>query len=102
MIKRVRNFRENEIVSRITYSEHIDRKYDMIDIRHWMKSTEKYVNKPNNWFTCFDDDEHGILEHKRNAYYDLFCQYKYQQMNKHCFLSWFIGLCYENEYNVTM
>jgi len=57
------------------------------------------MNEPNN---CFDYDEHGILEHKRYMYYGLFCRHKYQQMNKCCFLSWFIGLCYENEYNVTM
>ena len=52
MIKRVRNLRDNEIVSHITYSEHMDSKYDMIDIRHWM--TEKYMNEPKNWFNCFD------------------------------------------------
>ena len=100
MIKRVRNLRGNEIVSHITYSEHMDHKYDMIDIRRWMMSTERYMNEPNNWFNCFDYDEHGILEHKRNMYYDLFCRYKHQQMNRRCFLSWYVGLCCENKYNV--
>ena len=68
MIKRVRNLTDTEIVSHITYSEHIDHKYDMIDIQNWMKSTEKYMNEPNNWFNSFDYNEHGILEHKRNIF----------------------------------
>ena len=102
MIKRVRNLTDNEIVSHITYSEHIDHKYDMIDIQNWMKSTEKYMNEPNNWFNSFDYNEHGILEHKSNIYYDLFCRYKHQKVNMHCYLSWYIGLCYENKYNVTI
>ena len=99
MIKRVRNLNDNEITCHITYSQYLEQKYDMTDIIQWMKSTDKYMNEPHNWFNCFDYNEHGILEHKKNFNFDLFCRYKQQEMNKHCYLSWYIGLCYENKYN---
>ena len=31
--------------------------------------------------------------------FELFCRYKQQEMNKHCYLSWYIGLCRANKYN---
>ena len=100
MIKRVRNLKENSIITHISYHEHIEHKYDMVDVVTWMKSANNYMNSPNNWFNAFDYNENGILEHKRNIYFDLYCRYKQQQMNKqHCFTSWYIGLCYENKYN---
>ena len=48
----------------------------MTDIIQWMKSTDKYMNEPNNWFNCFDYNEYGILEHKKNMNFELFCRYK--------------------------
>ena len=103
MIKRVRNLKDCEIISHICYHEHIDHIYDLIDINQWMKSASNYMNEPNNWFNAFDYNENGILEHKKNIYFDLYCRYKQQQMNKqHCFLSWYVGLCYENKYNVNI
>ena len=103
MIKRVRYLKDCTIISYIGYHEHIDHKFDLIDIRHWMKCATNYMNEPNNWFNTFDYNENGILEHKTNLKFDLFCRYKQQQMNKqHCFLSWYIGLCHENGYKVNI
>ena len=100
MIKRVRHLKDNEIICHIAYSEYIDHKYDMTDIHNWMMSTGQYMNEPNNWLNCFDYNKHGILEHKKTMIFDLFSRYKYQQMNKHCYSSWYIGLCNENKYIV--
>ena len=103
MIKRVRNLKGCEIVSHVTYHEHLDHKYDLVDIRQWMKSAREYMKRPTDWFNCFDYNENGILEHKSNIYFDLLCRYKQQQMNKqHCFVSWYIGLCHENKYIVSI
>ena len=78
MIKRVRNLNDNEILCHIAYSQHIEQKHDMTDIIQWMKSTDKYMNEPNNWFNSFDYNEFGILEHKKSLNFDLFCRYKQQ------------------------
>ena len=103
MIKRVRHFNDNNIISYISYHEQMDHKFELVDIIKWMKCTSNYMNEPSNWFNSFDYNEKGILEHKKNLTFDLFCRYKQQQMNKqHCFLSWYIGLCHENKYNVNI
>ena len=100
MIKRVRNLKDKHIITHISYCGHIDHKYDIVDINQWLKCTKEYMGSPNQWFNVFDYNEHGILEHKKNFNFDLLARYKQQQMNKNCFASWFIGLCYENKYIV--
>ena len=103
MIKRVRNFKDQHIISHITYHGHLDHKCDSLDIKQWMKSNEEYMKSPADWFICFDYNEKGILEHKPNLYFNLFCRHKQQPTNKHHgFLSWYIGLCHENKCKVNI
>ena len=76
MIKRVRNFKDQHIISHITYHGHLDHKCDSLDIKQWMKSNKEYMKSPADSFICFDYNEKGILEHKPNLYFNLFCIYK--------------------------